>query len=556
MFELEHLSALFSLLRARFQSEHDYLNELDRIVGDGDHGSTMLRAFRATEVAAQTDFGHIGEGFDVAAAALAENAGGAIGPLLAALFAEGGVVFAGKTQIDTRDFAKFFRGGLHALQEVGEAQLGDKTLVDALAPAVQALEQNQAQSLQSALEDAIQAAREGAESTKNMIAAHGRAQFVADRSQGHQDAGATSMVIMLDTFRALLDGERAEPVGDDLSQEFKPPAGKLINLPNRMVAQDNQGLALAYPNLVQLLDDGILTRSCPKVPGKVALVIGHGGGHTPSMGGFVGPGLLDADVYGPLFTCASGVRIARAIDVANRGGGVGLLVCNHSGDVGNARLALRRAEQRGIRVIPVYLGDDIATAPRSEYQKRRGLGGLLFALKIGGAAAEAGAEIAEVVRLMGKTNECTATLAVAVNAPTHPVTGQLLFELPAGEIEIGTGVHGEVGVYRGPHLPADQIVDMLVDRLIADLAPCDENKLLVFVNGAGGTSKMELHILYRRAHQNLTDRGYEVAAGVVNTFFTTLEMGGFSLSLCAVDDEMMAKWQGPASGPSFRWPYE
>jgi dihydroxyacetone kinase/dihydroxyacetone kinase-like protein len=221
----------------------------------------------------------------------------------------------------------------------------------------------------------------------------------------------------------------------------------------------------------------------------------------------------------------------------------------------NARLAVRRARQQGIQVEPVFLGDDIATAPRERYLERRGLGGLLFALKIGGGAAEEGKKLTEVTALMKKTNQRTATLSVAVSPPTHPATGIPLFELPPGEIEIGIGVHGEVGVYRGPHLPADQIVDLLLERLLCDLSSFNPEQVLVFVNGAGGTSKMELHTLYRRAYQQLNEQKIKVSAGVADSFFTTQEMGGFSLSLCAVDDELLHFWEKPASGPSFHWPY-
>jgi dihydroxyacetone kinase len=321
-----------------------------------------------------------------------------------------------------------------------------------------------------------------------------------------------------------------------------------------MIREDNQGLALLYPNLVKLTDDGLLLRSRPKQQGKVALAIGHGGGHTPSMGGFVGPGLLDVDVYGPVFTCASGLAIARAIAAGDRGAGVVLLVSNHSGDVLNARLGVRRARQQGIDVEPVLMGDDIATAPRDKLEKRRGLGGILFGLKIGGAAAEAGTSLQEIVELIKKTNRRTATLSVSIKPPTHPATGQPLFELPEGQIEIGTGVHGEIGVYRGPHLPADEIVDMLLERILEDLDPFQPNQVLAFINGAGGTSKMELHILYRRAFQEITARGIRVIAGVAESYFTTQEMGGFSLSVCALDREMIEYWNQPASSPSFRWP--
>ena len=555
MFNLSDLKPLFSLLRERFEKNRDYLNALDASVGDGDHGFTMLRAFQAAERAVQSQIPDLGIGFDAVAEAMAEQTGGAIGPLLAALFAEGGVVFKDKTSAGASDWAEFFQGGLLAVQQVGEAKVGDKTMVDALSPAASAIKEMTSDSLQEALQAGAKAARLGAESTKDLVASFGRASFVAERSRGHQDAGATSIALIIQGIADYVSGKRAEAATFlNASEPFTPPTGKLINHPDDMVAEDNEGLALAYPNLVLLSECGILLRACQKTEGKTALVIGHGGGHTPSMGGFVGPGLLDADVYGPIFTCASGLRIAEAVQMADRGGGVVLLVSNHSGDVLNARLAVRRAQTLGHQVIPVLLGDDIATAPREDFRKRRGLGGLLFALKTGGAAAEKGLLLSEVAGLMEKTNERTATLAVALRPPTHPATGTPLFDLPTDEIEIGTGVHGEVGIYRGQHLPADKIVDLLLERLIADLAPFDPKRMLLFVNGSGGTSLMELNILYRRAHQALEAQSFKVSAGVVGSYFTTFEMAGFSLSLCALDEELESFWHQPASGPHFRWP--
>jgi dihydroxyacetone kinase-like protein len=350
--------------------------------------------------------------------------------------------------------------------------------------------------------------------------------------------------------QALIAGVTKE----DEIKTHSPTPGKLINHPDNMVIEDNQGLALLYPNLVRLTDEGLLLRAQPKKQGKVGIVIGHGGGHTPSMGGFVGQGMLDADVYGPIFTCASGLAIAKAIMAGDRGAGVCLLVSNHSGDVLNARLGVRRASQQGVDVKPVLMGDDIATAPRDKLEKRRGLGGILFGLKIGGGAAESGRSLHEVVDLVQKTNQRTATLSVAVKPPTHPATGLPLFELPDGQIEIGTGVHGEVGVYRGPHLPADEIIDMLLEKILEDLDPLNPKQVIVFINGAGGTSKMELNILYRRAFEEISNRGIEVMAGVAESYFTTQEMGGFSLSVCAVDQELTEYWNLPASSPSFRWP--
>jgi len=551
MFKLKDLPGLFSIYRERFDEKLSELNELDSAVGDGDHGFTMSRTMQAAERAARRKFNDIGQGFDAVAEAMAENAGGAIGPLLASFFAEGGIVFKGMKEIRHQEFKVFLTNGLLAVQDIGGAKPGDKTLVDALAPAAEAAI---GEDLETALQKAAAAARDGAEKTAQLTAVLGRASFAADRSVGHQDAGATSIALILETWLDYMQGTRSQKVLPMDTDAYQPPPGKLINLPVEMISEDNQGLSLLYPDLVRLTEDGLLLRSKLKEQGKVGIVIGHGGGHTPSMGGFVGPGLIDADVYGPVFTCASGLSIAKAIAAGDRGAGVVLLVSNHAGDVLNARLGVRRAHQQGVVVESVLMGDDIATAPRADFHKRRGLGGILFGLKIGGAAAEAGRPLQEVVDLVRKTNERTATLSVAVRPPTHPATGLPLFELPDGQIEIGTGVHGEVGVYRGPHLPADEIVDMLLERILSDLDSFNLENALVFINGAGGTSKMELHILYRRAFQEISDRGTKIIAGVAESYFTTQEMGGFSLSVCAVDQEMINLWNHPASSPCFRWP--
>jgi dihydroxyacetone kinase-like protein len=388
-----------------------------------------------------------------------------------------------------------------------------------------------------------------------MVAAHGRARFLGGRSAAYQDAGATSLAILVETLRDAAGGAAAPPVPvEHVEGQLPPPPGKFINHPRDLIAEELEGMTLTYPGLLRHAPPDILIRAQPKAAGKVGLAIGHGGGHTPSMGGFVGPGLLDADVYGPVFTCAPGVRIAEAIRRADRGAGVALLVSNHAGDVLNARLALRRAAQEGIAVEAVLLGDDIATAPRSHLEDRRGLGGLLFALKIGGAAAEQGLPLGEVAALMRAANERTATLMVAARPPTHPVSGQPMFEMPPGQIEVGAGVHGEAGVYRGAHLHADALIDMLVERLLEDLTPLLEGRVLSFLNGAGGTSLMELHILNRRVHHALRARGLEAAGSVVGSFFTTQEMAGFSLSLYALDAASLPFWNFPAQGPYFRWP--
>jgi dihydroxyacetone kinase len=111
-----------------------------------------------------------------------------------------------------------------------------------------------------------------------------------------------------------------------------------------------------------------------------------------------------------------------------------------------------------------------------------------------------------------------------------------------------------VGVYRGELLPPDDLVALMLDRLVPDLDDFLENRVWVFLNGSGGTSQTELHILYQSVWRRLGERGLKVVDGVIGSYFTTLEMGGFSLSLCALPDESLPWWDAPASSPAFHWP--
>ena len=556
MFDLQRFKALFFHLYLVIKANAIELNGLDAAVGDGDHGSTMQRGFTAAARVAVEEYPSIAELFESVSNTLAEQTGGAIGPLLAAFFSAGTTAFAGKSEVGLKEVTAFFKQGYDLVRAVGGAAPGDKTLLDALGPAVRVLEEHPNATLAAGLNLAAIAAEEGAIKTKEMVASEGRARFLGERTLAHADPGATSFALLVKAFSDIANGLTVafpEELMTQISTDFQP-TGAFINSPETMVTEDNRGLALAYPNLVRLTDDDVLVRVHPKPAGKVGLAIGQGGGHTPSMGGFVGPGLLDTDVYGPLFTCASGLKIAKAITAADTGAGVALLVSNHAGDVLNARLAQQKAQEKGIRVEFILSSDDVATAPREDYLRRRGLGGLLFPLKVGGGASEAGLGLGDVARLTRETNQRTATLGVASRAPRHPVTGKVLFDLPEGEIEVGTGVHGEIGVYRGDLMPADDLVRLVLEKLVADLEGYLTDKVYVFLNGSGGTSQMELHILFKSVHEQLAAQGLRTAGGVIGSYFTTLEMGGFSLSLCALPEEAIPYWDAPATSPAFYWP--
>jgi phosphoenolpyruvate---glycerone phosphotransferase subunit DhaL len=198
---IELKDAILAGARDLIQREEE-LSRLDSYVGDGDHGVTIRKGY--LKVIKSLESEPAKNPFDVlfiTATALADVMGGAIGPILASLFLGMGSSVQGKDELSLKDVADMFSSGLASLQEIGGAKPGDRTLVDALAPAVQALQDAPAgTSIKTALLQASAAAAEGTKATANMVAKLGRAKNLGAKSLGYIDAGATSMSYFLQAF--------------------------------------------------------------------------------------------------------------------------------------------------------------------------------------------------------------------------------------------------------------------------------------------------------------------------------------------------------------------
>jgi phosphoenolpyruvate---glycerone phosphotransferase subunit DhaK len=331
----------------------------------------------------------------------------------------------------------------------------------------------------------------------------------------------------------------------------KPVMKKLINDPKNLVREELEGYTAAYADWVRLIEPNLIVRAHPKPQGKVGIAMGNGPGHEPAMIGFVGEGILDVNAPGEIFTAPAAPRILAAIKAADRGAGVLLYVANHAGDVLNARLAVDMALDEGLNIDHVCLWDDIASAPADQPEERRGIAGQMFPFKIAGSAAEEGHSLSEVKRIAEKARDNTRTLAVAMTSCIHPVTGEMMFDLPADEIEVGMGVHGEAGAGRRKLGKADEIMDIVAARVLDDKPFISGDEVCVLINGSGSTTLMEMFILYRRLAAILKSREISVHKVKIGNFITTQEMAGFSLSLCAVDEELKHFWDAPANCPYF-----
>jgi dihydroxyacetone kinase-like protein len=329
---------------------------------------------------------------------------------------------------------------------------------------------------------------------------------------------------------------------------------KLINQPTDILREMLAGFAAAYPDIVHLTDDGLITRAQRKAAGKVGLVIGNGTGHEPAMIGFVGEGLFDVNVPGDIFAAPGAQRIVEGIRQADRGAGVLLCVSHHAGDLLNAELAMAHCAAMGTTEVEmVVLYDDISSAPKGREVERRGTAGLFFTWKLLGAYAEMGASLMECKAMAERIRDHTRTLAVALTPGTNPLTGAVMFELPDDEIEIGMGVHGEVGQGRRKFTNADATIDMMLPPILEDLPFVSGDEVLVLINNSGSLTQMELFILYRRVVERLNAAGISIYDCYLGAYATTQEMAGFALSLCKIDATMAALWDAPAKGAGFRW---
>ena len=325
---------------------------------------------------------------------------------------------------------------------------------------------------------------------------------------------------------------------------------KLLNGPSDFVDEMLEGILAARPWHLRTAGDprSIVSRAAP-VAGKVGIATGGGSGHLPLFLGYVGPGLADGCAVGNVFASPSADQILMVTRAVDAGRGVLYLYGNYGGDVLNFGLAAEFADAEGIETATVLAADDVASAPKGQEHRRRGIAGIAFLYKIAGAKAATGASLAEVVETTERASRNLRSMGVALAPCTIPDSGRPTFELPAGAMEIGMGIHGEPGVRRGELAPADVVASELTEAILADLEAGLGDDVAVIVNGLGATPSEELFILARRVHRFLDERGITVSRSLVGEYATSLEMAGASISILRLDDELRELLEAPASTP-------
>jgi dihydroxyacetone kinase-like protein len=312
-----------------------------------------------------------------------------------------------------------------------------------------------------------------------------------------------------------------------------------------------EGYVSAYPDYVkQAGNPRVVTRSRLK-KNKVGLVIGNGCGHEPIAMGWIGEGMLDANAVGEIFAAPSPELTLDAMRAADTGAGVLLLISRHAGDVISGEMAVELARLEGLKVEALLMYDDISSAPKGKEDERRGAPGTTFIYKIVGAKAEEGASLGELKALGEGVRDNTRTLAAAVAPGISPLTQKPMFSLPDDEIYLGMGVHGEPGLKSIKHKAVDEMVAEMMEPILADLPFQSGDEVLVFINGMGATTLMELLIIHRAVDKILKARGITAYKPLVGEYITTQEMAGFSISLCRANTEFKRLWDASVNVPFF-----
>lgn len=326
---------------------------------------------------------------------------------------------------------------------------------------------------------------------------------------------------------------------------------KIINKDTDVVEQMLMGMVRAYERYYERIDDKMALMYKGRRKDKVVLVIGGGSGHEPVYHGFVGQGLADAAACGNVFASPNPELIAETAKAVDQGKGILFVYGNYAGDNLNFDMAEELLEFEDIKTAHVRVMDDCASAPKERMEDRRGIAGSIYMMKIAGAACDAGLDLDEVVRITKKAQANVASIGLATSPGSIPGLDKPTFELGEEEIEFGMGLHGEPGIERTTMKPAKELVTRMYTEIKAEMDLKEGDEVAILVNGLGSTTMMELDIVYNDLYDFVKGDGIIIHDAEVKSFCTCQEMGGFSISILRLDDELKKYYDTACFSPYY-----
>ena len=316
---------------------------------------------------------------------------------------------------------------------------------------------------------------------------------------------------------------------------------RILNNPDNIVDEMLQGFLKAHSDLVEGGENPRVVKVKNIPEGKVGVITGGGSGHKPAFIGYVGKNLCDAAAVGEICSSPTAVAFLDAAKEADQGKGVACLYGNYSGDNMNVKMAVKMAKKVGITVKTV-----VASAPKDQREKRRGVAGEVLMWKVGGAKAAQGGDLDEVIAVAQKAIDHTRSVGIGLTPCTLPAVGHPNFEIKDGTMEVGIGHHGEPGIEVVPIETADKMAKRMTDIVLPDYPFEVGDEVVVLVSGLGATPVMELYVLYNEIDKILKEKGIITYRAYVGNYFTSLEMSGATLTIMKLDDELKELIDMPA----------
>jgi len=314
---------------------------------------------------------------------------------------------------------------------------------------------------------------------------------------------------------------------------------RIINEPDHVVEDMLEGFILVHRDLIsKTLNPRVLKYKPAPITGKVGIITGGGSGHKPAFIGYIGQNMIDAVAVGEVYSSPTAKAFLDAMREADSGEGVACLYGNYSGDNMNVKMACMLAEEEGIRVKTVVANDDVASAPKNEREKRRGVAGEILMWKTAGAKAASGGNLDEVIDTAQKTINNTRSIGIGLTPCTIPAVGKPNFTIAPGHMELGIGHHGEPGIKVSKLMPAKEMAKVCVDKILEDIIIKENEEVAVLVSGLGSTPVMELYIFFNEVAKLLNGSKIIIHRSYVGNYFTSLDMMGVTLTILKLDQEL------------------
>jgi dihydroxyacetone kinase-like protein len=315
---------------------------------------------------------------------------------------------------------------------------------------------------------------------------------------------------------------------------------RIINDPDFVVEDMLKGFAKSHKEIIHIDEKNprVVISNFFKHKKKVGIVTGGGSGHKPAFIGYCGKNMVDAVAVGEIFSSPTAKSFYDAICAVDQGKGVACLYGNYAGDNMNVKMAMELATDDDIEVGIVVANDDVASASKEDIKKRRGVAGEIFMWKVGGAKANQGASLTEVISAAQKAIDNTRSVGTGLGPCTIPANGKPNFFIKPGTMEFGIGHHGEPGIRIEKLASAKEMAVIMTQLVVEDVPFVRGDELAVLVSGLGATPVMEQFIFFDEVEKLLSEKGMSVYKSYVGNYFTSLEMNGISLTIMKLDNEL------------------